>query len=1019
MFKYQINCLTCVPLRLAVLTLLWFYSVGSSFAAHSTAIERSVDLNQDFEITGTILDNNGVPLPGATVLEKGTNNGVQSDFDGNFTLEVSSEDAVLVISFVGFDTQEIALNGQSTIEVTLEENAAALDEVVVVGYGTQERSDLTGAVETADLETFRKSPNTNIAQSLQGTVPGLSVGQVTSSGSTPSLNIRGSSTISGNSNVLIVLDGIQYNGSLESINPNDIESINVLKDVSSTAVYGAQAANGVILITTKSGGYTRGTRVSASSSYAIQEPTEDIRPMRREEYLNHMYDLLYEEAYLAPDYTQPNPNFNLEDYIDPSMLTEDGEIAPFDYDWFDEGTHKGYINENKVSVSGGSEAVRYLFSLGLTDQENFIRNDNFQRKSIRLNLETKARDWWKIGIQSFGSFVNKDGAEPSMDRLLRQSPLIQPYDENGNLVPFPFNTNTENPFVTYDVNDYERHDYFFANLYTEIDFPFLTGLSYRLNFGNNYRINKYYRASEYAAGFTGEAFKNHNNYYDWNLDNILTYKDKFGKHAINATLLYGAIKRQNEYTGSTANGFTRLSLGYNSLEQGTNQFAYSDAWQETLNYQMARVNYKFDDKYIFTGTIRRDGFSGFAQNNKYGYFPSAALAWVLSNESFLQNEKINNLKLRVGYGLSGNQTSRYNSIASLITRPAYIYGDGGSTAFGQEQNTLGNADLRWEKTTGLNLGVDFSLFSSRISGNVEYYINRTNDLLFQVAIPHVTGFNDINTNIGKLENKGFELGLNTHNIEAEDFSWTSTINFSTNKNKILELTGRDSDGDGVEDDLISSNLFIGESLGTIYAYQTKGIYQLNDEIPEGYFPGTLRVVDQNGDGNITPADDRVILGRSEPAYRIGFINNLSYKNWNLNVFINSIQGGKDGYLGYNLNRLVLDDNALRDNYPSGVNFWSPNNPAGDQPLSRNNATIEPGVWKDRSFIRLQDVNLSYSFEPNLIEKLSLSDLTLFISGKNIATWTDWKGWDPETNQELTRNGRPVMKSYSLGLNLTF
>lgn len=996
-----------IPLRFIFLLFL-FLSFTSKVVAQD-----------GFELTGKVLDANGLPLPGANILEKGTSNGTQTDFDGKFGLTLTDENATLVVSYVGFATQEVNVSGQSTISISLEEDAAALDEVVLVGYGSQERSELTGAIETADLETFRKSPNTNIAQTLQGTVPGLAVGQVTSAGSTPSLTIRGTSSISGNRNVLIILDGIQYNGSLESINPDDIESINVLKDVSSTAVYGAQAANGVILITTKSGGYGEKSIVSLSTSYAFQEPTSNIRPMKRDEYLDHMYDLLYEEAFLGPGYTEPNPDFNLVDYIDSSMITEDGEISPYDFDWYDASTRQAYIAEQKVSISGGNENVKYLMSLGRTDQQNFILNDNFERKSIRLNLEAKATDWWKVGIQSFGSFVNKDGAEPDMGRIFMQSPLILPYDENGDLKPFPFNTNTQNPFVTYDVDDYERHDYFFANLYSEIDFPFLEGLSYRLNFGNNYRVNKNYRASQYAAGFTGEVFKNHNNYYDWNLDNIVTYKRKFNKHAVNVTLLYGAIKRQNEYTGATANGFTRLNLSYNSIEQGTNQYTYSDAWQETLNYQMARLNYKFDNKYILTGTIRRDGFSGFAANNKYGYFPSAAVAWVLSNESFLHSGAINNLKIRAGYGISGNQTSRYNSIARLTTRPAYVYGDGGTTVFGQEQNSLGNPDLSWEKTTGLNVGVDFAFFNNRISGNVEYYINKTNDLLFNVAIPHISGFDNINTNIGKLENRGFELGLSTVNVRTENFNWSSTINFTTNRNKILALTGRDTDGDGVEDDLVSSGLFIGESLSTVYAYQTNGIYQLDDDIPDGYYAGTLRVVDQNGDGTISPSDDRVVLGRNDPAYRIGFTNNLQYKNLSLNVFINSVQGGKDGYLGNTVRRLVISDNDLRNNYASGINFWSPRNPSGNQPLSRNSATIQPGVFKDRSFIRLQDVNLTYSFNSGFMEKIGLNDLSVYVSGKNLVTWTKWEGWDPETNQGMINDGRPVMKSYSLGLNVTF
>jgi len=972
--------------------------------------------NQPSSITGIVTDANNLPVPGVSVLVKGTSNGTSTDTDGSYTLHDVPENGILVFSLIGYNEQEIPVTNQKqTINVTLIEETTGLDEVVVIGYGTQAKKDVTGSVASADIESFRNQPNTNIAQSLQGTVPGLNIGQVNSSGQTPSISIRGESTISGNSKVLIILDGIPYDGALSALNPDDIASIDVLKDASSTAVYGAQAANGVILITSRTGRSGRPPQISLSSSYTIQEPTNTFRPMGRDEYLEHIRELFWDEAFLAPDYTQPNPEFDLISKVDPIMKDQEGALLNNNFDWWDAATQKGQIREIQANLSGGTERTTYLLSAGLTDQHGFIKNDFFQRRSLRVNLESKATDWWKVGIQSFGSFVKADGSEPNLAEIIRQSPLLVPYDENGDLIPNPFNTLDKNPFLSYDVDDYDRENYIFANLYSEIDFPFLPGLKYRINFGNNYKVANHYYASEYDAGLTGRAYKNHGSSYDYTLDNILSYDKTFGMHDIGVTLLYGASERKYDYTSSSANGFARLTLGYHNLQQGDIQYSNSNAWHEALLYQMARVNYKFKDRYLLTGTIRRDGFSGFAENNKYGVFPSVAIGWILSNESFLNLPSVDQLKLRVGYGVSGNQTSRYKSISRLISRASYVFGDGGSTAFGQEVSSMANPDLRWERTVGLNLGVDFSIFAQRLTGRVDYYNNITNDLLFDVSIPYITGFNTISTNLGRLKNVGFELSISSKNIINDNFEWNSTVNFTTNKNEVLELLGNDIDGDGKEDDLITSNLFIGESLGTIYHYVTNGMYQVGDEVPSGYYPGNFRIVDTNNDGQISP-DDRMILGRTTPAFRLSLWNQFTYKQLSLGVFINSIQGGKNGYLGNNVRPLVRNDNNIRYSYFSGMDYWAPWNPDAENPRSKTSPAISPNIYRSRSFVRLQDVSLSYKFDG--IPSTPIKEISIFLSGKNLATWTNWKGWDPETNQGLTIEGRPVLRSYSLGLNIT-
>ncbi|SNR31430.1 TonB-linked outer membrane protein, SusC/RagA family [Maribacter sedimenticola] len=1007
------------------MTLLLLFISFTAFAQNGTVV------------TGTITDANNVPIPYANILEKGTTNGAVSDFDGVYSIEVSDVDtSELVFSLIGFKSQTKPVAGNASIDVVLQEDVANLDEVVVIGYGSQKRSDVTGAVASANIEAFENSPNTNIAQSLQGTVAGLNIGQVNSAGSTPEISIRGQVSLNGSQSVLIVLDGIQFNGSLSSLNPNDIESIDVLKDVSSTAVYGAQAANGVILITTKGGRRNQKAKISVSSSYATLQSTTDHRPLRRSDYIDHINMQLYDLRFLGPDYTTPNPDY--VGYFEPGQGinanfelesdTNPGEFSDNDYDWWGNGTQTGFVQENEVSISGASETTSYLVSMGLTEQEGIINNDNFSRRSLRVNLDTNVSEGWKIGVQAFGSFEKLDGDEPHISQLRNFSPLLVPFDEDGNLIPNPAGTIEPNPFLGQNTQDYERKDYFFANVYSEVDLPFIEGLSYRINFGNNYRIEKRYGSSIYGAGLTGDAGKDIRFYRDYTLDNLLNYNRLFGKHDISATLLYGAIERKDERTNAYASGFDRLSLGYNDLSVGAIPIIGSSSFKETLNYQMLRANYKFDNRYIITGTIRRDGFSGFAANEKSAYFPSGALGWVASNESFLQNSDwVNNLKVRASYGIAGNQTGRYTSLARLGTKAAYVFGDGGSPAFGQELTTLANPNLRWEKTAGLNVGVDFSLFSSRLNGSIDTYKNITDDLLFSVRIPYLTGFSNIQTNVGKIQNTGLEVSLTGDIVRNDNFTWTAGLNYSRNKNEILELTGEDADGDGVEDDLIQSGLFIGESINAIYDYETDGIYQIGDDIPDGYGIGNYRIVDQNNDGLITQADDRKIIGTRDPSYAISLLNTFKYKNLSFSFFLNSIQGNDGNYISRNDNALYRNANTLYQNVVSGIDYWSPQNPDGLNAMAPNRPGIAGTRYEDRSFIRLQDVNLRYSFDNNVLESLGLDALSVFISGKNLATWTDWNGFDPEYQDSdrniygvgLTTGGRPVLKGYSLGVNLSF
>lgn len=988
---------------------------------------------QSRDIKGKVVSaTDNEPLVGVSVLVKGTTRGTVTDINGAYSLSVNSN-SVLVISYLGYLTAEIPVGDKSVVNVSLKEDLKGLDEVVVVGYGTVKKSDLTGAVVRANIKDFEKSPNTNLIQALQGTVPGLSVGQVTSAGGTPSLLVRGKNTISGSDAVLIVLDGIIYNGSLSSINPADIESVDVLKDASATAVYGAQAANGVLLITSRKGRSGK-AKINFSSSYSIQNPTRDLHPMNREEMMAWVTEVCWQEAYTKESgYTVKNPSFNLANAMpDSYMRNADGTgVVENDYNWWDEFTRTGTILENKFSVSGGTEESSYLISLGNTRQQNMLLNDDFKRNSIRVNLDTQPRKWWKMGVQAFGSFVNQDGQETYLPYLVEMSPLAVPYDSNGKMISYPMYTAVENPFHGSMVDDQERHNYFFGNVYSEIQLP-LKGLSYRFNCGNNYTINDHNYASEYANNENGEAYKEHSSYYDFTFDNIVNYMKDFGKHSVNATFVYGSVRRKYSYTKADALNFTNLSLGYNSLEQGTKQYTYSDAYKESMLYQMLRVNYKFNNRYLFTATFRRDGFSAFAPNKKFATFPSASLGWVLSDEPFFKAQWVSNLKLRAGYGLAGNHTDRLKSLAKVTSEAGYVFGDGGTSLIRQEMASLGNKDLKWEKTAGVNIGVDYGFFNNRITGTLELYKTTTRDLLYDVTIPIMTGVTSIASNIGKVQNKGIEFTITSQNITTRNFNWSTTFNISSNSNKIISLIGEDSDGDGKEDDLTASSLFIGRSKSAIYDYKVDGIYQVGDEIPTGYYAGNYKIAETDGVDGITTAD-RQILGKTDPAYRFSIMNKFTYKNISFSFFINSIQGGKDGYMGRNTYSVVLDDNAKRYNRftEQAEKFWSPNNPGGIYSRSYTSGKITPYLYQQRSFVRLQDVTLSYDLPKSVTSKIGIDGVNIYFNCKNLLTFTDWNGWDPEPDNTWTDSNnvshitgstydnRPVMRSFTGGINISF
>ncbi len=982
---------------------------------------------QQKTVTGKVVDAKGEPIPGASIVIKGTSTGTITDMEGAFKLSSISEDATLIFSFVGMTTVEVEVAGKTRFDIVLKEAMHGLDEVVVVGYGTMKKSDLTGSVTRANIEVFRDQPNTSITQSLQGTVPGLNIGAVTGAGGEASLTIRGRNSLSGSTSPLIVLDGVIYRGSLIDINSNDIQSVDVLKDASSKAIYGSQAANGVLIITTKTGRQAQKPSFTFSSYYSTSEPSNRLHPLDRDGYIAKTSGMYWEQAFVGPDYTTPNTAFDPVPTWSMEQIQE-GYANGTNTNWMDLVTQDPFIYNVNASMTGNTDKLSYFLSAGYTDEANWAKNDTYDKINVRANFETEVASWLKIGMQTFVSSGDYSGVAADIRNGMIFSPLVEPFNEDGTLNLYPVG-NDRNPLAVLDIDNLDKRLNLFGNFYATFDVPYVEGLSYKINYSTNYRTGRTFQFDPYGYNQTGSAYKYNSLSVDETLDNLISYVRTFnGRHSVNATLVYGYEGRNGESTTAETGEYLNQTLGYNSLQSGNvdKQYANSGAWEEFSLYQMGRLNYKLDDKYIATVTVRRDGFSGFGSNKKFGIFPSAALAWVASNEQFVQ-EAIpwaNHLKVRGSYGSSGNRTvGRYSTLAKVSGGYEYVYGDGGSSSYGQSINSLANNDLGWETTTGMNVGLDFGVLNSRINGSLDYYSSKTEDILFNVNIPSITGFSSVSSNIGELANRGFEFSINSLNVKEGVFNWSTTLNFSTNTNEIVSILGRDDDGDGKEDDLIANKLFIGKSIGTIYDYVVDGKYQIGDDIPSGYYPGNYILKDLDDKEGITAAGDRDFIGNSDPAYRFSLLNEFKYKDWSLSVFLNSIQGGKDHYLGNNSAKKAEFGwqyyTMATFNTVEEFDYWTPSNPNGEYSGLRYGDPIDPNIYRDRSFVRLQDVNLSYNIPSHVLAKYSIDNLRLFISGKNLYTWTKWKGTDPETGAGFQTGAYPVMRSYSIGVNLTF
>ena len=986
------------------------------------------------KVTGKVTDSSGLPIPGVSVVAKGTSVGTVTDNNGLYSLQVASASKTLVFSFVGMQPQEAEITGKSVIDIKLIDQTVGIEEVVAIGYGTMKKTDVTGSVARANLNALKESPSVSFTQSLQGVVPGLNVGMVTTAGEDASISVRGRNTISGTTSPLIVLDGIIYRGNLVDINPSDIESVDVLKDASSTAIYGSQASNGVLIVTTKKGKDMGKPIVTYSGSYSYQTPSHEVHLGNSADFINKVKSIYLNQAYLAPDYVTPNPAFNVSTYLADKNAV-DGYTNGVDTNWWDLLTNKhGGIQDHTLSIRGKSNLSSYFISAGYLDQSNIMINDKYKRYNLRINVENEVTPWMKIGVQTFMTNSNYSGVTASMSDVQNLVPLTTPYDANGQLIQYPYKT-TVNPLLRIQQDNLDKRMNLFGTFYADVNIPFIKGLNYRANFSQDLITTQQYNFDKTASNFQGTGSKTNSKEYDWTFDNILTYKRDFKQHGITATFVYGLENRENEGTNATGNIFMNDALGYNNLAAGQadQRSISSSAWKEASTYFMGRFHYAYANKYLFTTTIRRDAFSGFGANNKSGYFPSMALGWVASEESFLKGINwLSQLKLRYSYGSNGNRTvGRYATLAKVSSAVRYLYGDGGTAEMAQWITSLSNSDLKWEKTTTSNLGLDFALLDHRISGSIDAYVGNTADLLYNIDIPVVNGFGSVPVNIGKMQNKGLEISINGTPIKIKDFRWDITCNLSINRNKVVSINGTDANKDGKEDDIISgqsNSIFMGKPYGLWYDYNITGMWQIADgtNIPTGFVPGTYKIQDISGpngtpDGAWTAAYDRKIVGYKDPSYRFSVQNSFTYKRFELKVFLNSIQGGSEYYKAVAAGNWANIDNLRQNNSPAW-DWWTPENPnakyrrIGDYPKPVGES-VQP--YSSRSFVRLQDLSISYSFAPELLSKIGFRSCRLYVSGKNLKTWTNWEGWDPETGADLMPGGIPVMKSYNIGLDVEF
>lgn len=990
-------------------------------------------LAQGGSVKGTVATDAGESLPGVNVLIKGSTKGTATDANGGFALADVKPEDVLVFSFIGYTTQEVVVGSTTNFNIVLASDVETLNEVVVVGYGTQRKIETTTAIASVKSADLVQTPVANVAQGLQARVSGVQITQNSAApGGNVSVRIRGTNSINGTSEPLYVVDGIQISNSggindvspLSTINPNDIESVDVLKDASATAIYGARGANGVVLITTKRG-KSGATRVSYEGYYGVQQVRKTLDVMNASQF-----------ALLE------NETFKTQVYADPAA---EGDGV----DWQSLIFRSAPIQNHQLSVNGGTEKTQLALSLNYFDQDGIIINSNFKRYSMRLNLDHKISDRIKIGTSIMGSYNVNSGVTTGSTTVgdaavvtnsivgaaLGAPPTLLPYRDDGSLFPFAEQRDgryreVTNPLGLASIKNQTNISRVLANLYGEAEL--FKGLTYRASFNGDLQssLKNYYSPRSIVAvkdqnATSGSAQKENKNNLVLLHESILTYSTMFAeRHSLKFTGVFATQMSNYDRNTINGNGFPNDATTNEALQIANTVSTSSERTKERLDSYLGRVNYGFRDKYFFDVTARVDGSSKFGANHKYGFFPAASAAWRIIEEGFMQGATfLSDLKLRASYGLTGNAGAidPYKSLSLQTTAAASDYQFNHAYQKGINPAGISNPDLRWEKSLQTNIGLDVSFLEDRFNFTVDVYKKTTKDLLYELMLPISSGYSaGMISNLGGIENKGIELSLGARLIDRGDFKWSANINYSANRNEVTDIDG----GTTLERFMTTYTILkVGEPLGLFKTYLFDGIYQTGEAIIPGSDgrTGGTKVYDYNGDGQITSAD-QVITGNPNPKFIAGLSTNLSYKNFDLGIFLTGTYGNDI----YNVSRASFENPLGQRNLLEGVvDHWTPDNPNNEfaSPLQGGRLPITDRFVEDGSFLRCRNITLGY----RLPAIKGISSARIYVSTNNLFTVTNYTGYDPEVNTYAGSNTAigidnlvyPSARSVLGGIQLTF
>ena len=1019
-------------------------------------VSSAMMMAQD-RVTGKVVDASGDPVIGASVVVKGTSNGVVTDLNGNFSIAGVPQNAQLVISYVGCRTQTLAVNGRQSFNVSLEEDKQQLDEVVVVGYGVQRKSDVTGALTRVGEKELNLKPVNNAFEALQGKAAGVDITTSERPGEVGSIRIRGTRSISADQGPLYVVDGVPLQaGGIESINPRDIEAIDILKDASSTAIYGSRGANGVVLVTTKRGQEGK-MQLSYNGSMTFEKIVDKSPAMSASDYITWRHWAYYNSA---PDKYTPGDQPTMEQDKaffagDETALanvmkgwaggTWDGSKVT-DTDWTDFVTRTGVTQQHTLSARGGTKNLRGFVSFGYLNNKGTQMGQSFERYNFATSADIQATPWFKAGgslnasygVQKYGYSVAYGTSSGPRDLYGAAKALLRytlPYDENGEIITQPGGSTTNTYSIIDEWNKSKDNREFFrvlGSFYAQVDFgkiwkP-LDGIQYKMQFGPDLR---YYRRGNFLdsssisrAGGNNTASRSDARNFAWTLDNMLLYNKSFGEHTVGLTLLQSASKVNRESSSMSEENVTIPSFLWNNMgaiDITDAQYKASmgtDLSENQLSSYMARVNYSYMDRYLLTASARWDGASVLAEGNKWDFFPSMALGWRMEQEEFLKNVGwIDQLKLRAGVGVTGNAAVSPYGTLGVISSYWMPFSTGNSQIFVTNEpyytsgsNAMPNKNLGWEKTTQWNFGLDFSFLKGRIGGTLDIYTSKTKDLLLAMTVPSLSGYPSMMANIGQTKNKGMELTLNTIPVLTKDFMWQSNLNFAWQKDEIVELAN------GKEDD-IANAWFIGESIAVFYGYDNDGLWQESDAAEMAKFnenghkfsAGNVKPVDQNGDYKID-ADDRVILGNVNPRLTAGWTNTFTWKGLELTLelmgrFKYMVNAGGEGQLGMYQQR--------------EISYWTPNNTGADwQKPIYNQSGGDPYSsllgFKDASFVKIRNLSLGYNFDRALCKSIGINGAKVYIQGRNLGMLCSSIDF-----MDLDTGATYYNRGFTVGLNVEF